>query len=154
MSAASGRLPWLSGLCFQALRGGPIHSLHHTQCSWSPPRTLISNGARQSLFKSKPPCETSFLKKFCHLFLLYNELLERAPDNLERKTLKRGCGYVTLWSERSFPESRGHILLSPNLWLGGGVGGTHACGSLRLICPDAGSVLSPTGKSTSQPLYS
>lgn len=37
--------------------------------------------------------------------------------------LKRGCGYVTLWSARSFPESRGHILLSPNLWLGGGGGG-------------------------------
>lgn len=48
---------------FKVFRAGPIRSFCRWQRSWSPPRTLISNGARQSLFKSKPPCETSFLKK-------------------------------------------------------------------------------------------
>lgn len=51
--------------------------------AWSPPRTLISNGARQSLFKSKPPYETSFLEKLYDPCFLQNALLQEARDNLE-----------------------------------------------------------------------
>lgn len=53
-----------------------MRSLWHWQRSWAPPRTLISNGARQSLFKSKPPYETSFLKELEDLVFLWSASLQ------------------------------------------------------------------------------
>lgn len=61
---------------FRFFRAWPIRSFCRWQRSWAPPRTLISNGARQSLFKSKPPYETSFLKKLHDRYFLQNCFLK------------------------------------------------------------------------------
>lgn len=69
-------------------------------CRWSSPRTLISNGARQSLFKSKPPYETSFLKKlYDRGFSLRNAMNLRQPG---KENINPGCELFTARSDRSF----------------------------------------------------
>lgn len=64
----------------------PVLPLAAGSADGSPPRTLISNGARQSLFKSKPPYETSFLKKLYDLFSLRNAIHLRRPRKGNMKT--------------------------------------------------------------------